>query len=143
MYEEAVVNLICGDRCGVPVPGNSPRRRCGDRGAQVVLAKIYKDPALLARVQEERAQIRDMLLARGRAFEDAAAEAGLEMVPFDAGFFASVPCENPDGVAARLEEEGIFTIPLNMGIRVSIASLQEDVCRRLPARIKAAIDAGK
>lgn len=114
-----------------------------NRSAQVVLAKIYEDPELLARVQEERAEIRDMLIARGRAFEAAAAEVGLEMVPFDAGFFASVPCDDPEAVAARLEEEGIFFVPLNMGVRISIASIPEDVCRRLPARIKAAIDAVK
>lgn len=114
-----------------------------NRSAQVVLAKIYEDPELLARVQEERAEIRDMLIARGRAFEAAAAEVGLEMVPFDAGFFASVPCDDPEAVAARLEEEGIFFIPLNMGVRISIASIPEDVCRRLPARIKAVIDAVK
>ena len=31
-----------------------------------------------------------------------------EMVPFDAGFFASVPMPNPDEVAAELEKENIF-----------------------------------
>ena len=109
------------------------------RASQVILSKIYADPALLARVQEERAGFRDMLLRRGRAFEAAAAKAGLTIVPFDAGFFASVPCENPDAVGAKLEKEGIFTIPLTMGIRISIASIPEETCRRLPARILEAI----
>ena len=110
------------------------------RAPQVMLSKIYEDPALLARIQEERAGFRDMLLRRGKAFEAAAKEAGLEIVPFDAGFFASVPCENPDAVGAELEKEGIFTIPLTMGIRISIASITEADCRRLPARILAAIE---
>ena len=109
------------------------------RAPQMMLAKIYSDPALLARVQEERAGFRDMLLRRGRAFEAAAKEVGLEIVPFDAGFFASVPCENPDEVGAELEKEGIFTIPLTKGIRISIASIPADVCSRLPERILAAI----
>ena len=112
-----------------------------NRAPQVMLSKIYSDPALLARVQEERAGFRDMLLRRGRAFEAAAKEVGLEIVPFDAGFFASVPCSQPDAAAAELEKEGIFTIPLSMGIRVSIASITEETCKRLPARIKAAIEA--
>lgn len=110
------------------------------RAPQVMLSKIYDDPALLARIQEERAGFRDMLLRRGKAFEAAAKEAGLEIVPFDAGFFASVPCENPDAVGAELEKEGIFTIPLTMGVRISIASITEADCRRLPARILAAIE---
>ena len=110
------------------------------RAPQVMLSKIYDDPALLARIQEERAGFREMLLRRGKTFEAAAKEAGLAIVPFDAGFFASVPCENPDAVGAELEKEGIFTIPLTMGIRISIASITEADCRRLPARILAAIE---
>ncbi len=109
------------------------------RAPQVILSKIYSDPELKARVFEERQACREMLLRRGRAFEKAAAECGLEMVPFDAGFFASIPCPNPDEVSARLEKEGIFMIPLAKGLRVSIASVSEDVCRMLPAKVKAAM----
>lgn len=110
------------------------------RAPQVILAKIYADPELKAKVYEERKQHRDMLIARAKAFEAAAAECGLVTVPFDTGFFVSIPCTNADEVCARLEEEGIFLIPLAKGIRVSIASVPEDICRMLPARIKAAMD---
>ena len=65
----------------------------------------------------------------------AAEEVGLEIVPFDAGFFASVPCDNPDEISAKLEKEGIFLVPLAKGIRVSIASISEEKCRMIPARI--------
>ncbi|MFR8072322.1 MAG: aminotransferase class I/II-fold pyridoxal phosphate-dependent enzyme, partial [Anaerovoracaceae bacterium] len=80
----------------------------GTKAAQVLLAKIYADDKLLARVSEERARYRDMLLARGRAFEEEAAKVGLEMVPFDAGFFASITCSDPDGISAQLEKQGLF-----------------------------------
>ena len=109
------------------------------RAPQVILSKIYGDPELKAKVFEERQGYREMLLRRGRAFEKAAADCGLEMVPFDAGFFASIPCCNPDEVAARLEKEGIFLVPLAKGLRVSVASVSEEVCRMLPARILAAM----
>ena len=109
------------------------------RAPQVILSKIYSDPELKAKVFEERQGYREMLLRRGRAFEKAAAECGLEMVPFDAGFFASIPCSNPDEIASRLEKEGIFLVPLAKGLRVSVASVSEEVCRRLPARILAAM----
>ena len=109
------------------------------RAPQVILSKIYSDPELKAKVFEESQGYREMLLRRGRAFEKAAAECGLEMVPFDAGFFASIPCSNPDEVAARLEKEGIFLVPLAKGLRVSVASVSEEVCCRLPARILAAM----
>ena len=81
-----------------------------------------------------------LVICKPEAFEEAADECGLEMVPFDAGFFASIPCQNPDQVAARLEKEGIFLVPLAKGLRVSIASVSEEVCRMLPAKILAAME---
>ena len=107
--------------------------------AQVILTKIYSDPELLKEVSRERAYYRNMLLARGRAFEEEANKIGLEIVPFDAGFFASVPCDDPEAVSAKLEKQGLFTIPLAKGVRVSIASVSEEKCRRIPAMIKAAM----
>lgn len=110
------------------------------KAPQIILSKIYADPELRERVYEERKAHRDMLIRRAKAFETAAAECGLETVPFDTGFFVSLPCPNPDEVAGRLEDEGIFIIPLAKGLRVSIASVPEDICRRLPARIKEAMN---
>lgn len=106
-----------------------------NRAAQETIARIYADQELLDKVTIERKGYRDMLLKRGRAFEAAADEAGLQIVPFDAGFFVSIPCDNPDEVSAELEKEGIFLVPLAKGLRVSIASVPEEKCRMLPARI--------
>lgn len=111
-----------------------------NRGPQEVLARIYADPELKRRVDEERAVFREMLLRRGKAFENSAKEAGLEMVPFDAGFFCSIPSDDPESVTSELEKEGIFLVPLAAGVRVSIASISEEKCAILPARIKAAIE---
>ena len=107
--------------------------------AQVILSKIYSDPELLGKVGKERAHYRDMLLARGRAFEEEARLLGLETVPFDAGFFLSIPCDNPDEISAKLEQQDVFIVPLAKGLRVSVASISEEKCRRLPALIKAAM----
>ena len=111
------------------------------RAAQSVMARIYADEELAARVTKERAEIRDMLLRRGKAFEEEAKKVGLVTVPFDAGFFVSIPCDDPDAVASKLEEKGIFTVPLAKGVRVSVASVSEEKCRVLPAEIKNAMDA--
>lgn len=107
--------------------------------AQVILAKIYADEELLTRVNEERAGYREMLIRRGKAFEEEAAKAGLEIVPFDAGFFASIPCDNPDEISKKLEMEGLFIVPLAKGLRVSVASVSEDACRKIPAMVKKAM----
>jgi len=109
------------------------------KAGQSVIANIFADEELLAKVTEERKEIRDLLLRRGRAFEEEAAKVGLEIVPFDAGFFASIPCANPEAACAKLEKEGIFLVPLAKGIRVSVASISEEKCRMIPARIVAAM----
>ena len=109
---------------------NSPR------GPQEVIAKIYSDSELLAKVDEERKEFRDMLLARGKAFEEEANKVKLKIVPFRAGFFVSIPCENPDAVSAKLEESDVYCVPMDKGVRVSIASISETKCRKLPAIIK-------
>lgn len=107
--------------------------------AQVVLSRVYSDEALLKKVSDERAGYREMLLRRGRAFEEEAKKEGLDMVPFDAGFFISIPCENPDEVSRELEKEGLFIVPLAKGLRVSAASISEAACRKIPAMIKKAM----
>ena len=110
------------------------------RAPQEVIERIYADESLLAEVEAERANAREMLLARGRAFEEEAAKCGLKTVPFSAGFFVTVPCSEPDRLCEKLNGKNVFLIPFDGGVRVSIAASSEEKCRRLPALIKAAMD---
>ena len=112
---------------------NSPK------AGQVVMEKVFSDDDLLAEVRRERAEIRDLLIRRGRAFEEAAKEVGLDILPFDNGFFATIPCNNAKAVSMKLEEQGIFLVPLAKGLRVSIASISEEKCRMIPGKIMAAM----
>lgn len=106
-----------------------------NRAAMATLSSIYADEELLAKVTLERQGYCKMLVQRGKAFQKAANEVGLEIVPFDAGFFVSIPCENPDAAGEALQKEGIFAVPLGKGLRVSVASISEEVCKKLPASI--------
>ena len=112
------------------------------RIAQVILSRIYNDPELLEKVNSERKKYRDMLADRGRAFGEAAAECGLKIVPYDAGFLVSVPCDDPDAASRMLEEQDVYLVPLAKGIRVSVASIPESACRKIPPLIKEAIEKG-
>lgn len=112
-----------------------------NRLPMTILTKIYEDADLLKKVDEEREIYRNLLLERGSTFEREAKKIGLEMVPFYGGFFATVPCENSGTVAQRLQEEGIFLIPLEKGLRISLASVSKARCEMLPAKILAAIKA--
>lgn len=108
---------------------NSPK------AAQSIITKIFADESLHKEVSTERAEIRNLLLRRGKAFEEECEKIGLVSVPFDAGFFVAIPCEDPVELCKELEDEDIFLIPHSRGIRVSVASISEEKCRVLPEKI--------
>lgn len=109
---------------------NSPR------APQIVIEKIYNDNDMMRRVDKERAKYREILKRRGKAFEEEAAALRLQMVPFRSGFFITIPYNNPALLCQALEKKGVFLIEQNQGVRVSVASISEDKCRKLPAIIK-------
>ncbi len=110
------------------------------RAAQELLAKVHRDPVLIKKIQDERDSFREMLLERGRAFEKAAKECGLPMVPFDGGFFASVPTDKPELLVDELMKEGIFLVPLGKGVRIAVSAVPIEKLKILPARIKAVME---
>lgn len=111
----------------------------GNRAAMKVLANIVEDPALMAKVTEEREHYLQILRRRGAIFMEEAEKAGLTACPYDSGFFITIPCEKPEAAGELLQEMDIFCIPMGGGIRVSVASNTEAECRVMPAKIKEAI----
>lgn len=111
-----------------------------NRAAMATLSNIYADEELLKKVTTERQKYCKMLVQRGKTFQKVANEIGLKIVPFDAGFFVTVPCENAEAVGLELQKQGIFTVPLGKGLRVSVACLSEEICKKLPAAMLAAIN---
>lgn len=108
----------------------------GTRGAMHALADAYADENFLGEIEKEREFFRELLDRRNNAFIEAAKEADLKTVPFTAGFFVSIPCDDPMAVAAKLKEENLFVIPLQKGLRFAPCAVSEDKCRRAPAIIK-------
>lgn len=107
----------------------------GTRASMVVLSRIFANETLLAKVTEERHKYLALLTKRGTAFMTAAKNCGLKTCPFDSGFFITIPCENPDQVGEKLQESNIFSIPIGAGIRISIASISEEACAKIPSII--------
>lgn len=113
----------------------------GTRSAMVAMQRLFEDPVLLRKLNEERSKYSNMLLSRGQAFVKAAKDAKLELIPFRAGFFLIVPCDDPDSVSEELQKDGIFAVPFGgRGLRVSVASVPEKMCSAMPAKMAAAIE---
>ena len=108
-----------------------------------VLAKIFEDKALRAKVDAERTHWMEVLAERGGVFMKAAEEAGLTACPYDSGFFITIPCDHAEEAGKRLQDFNIFAIPMGRGIRVSVASNTVEECKQMPAKIKQAIDESK
>lgn len=94
-----------------------------NRPCMATLAKIYSDPELLSKVETERDYYYQMIKARADLFTQEAQECGLKMLPYVAGFFISIPSDNPEAVCNKLHEDNIFAVPLAAGVRIAVCAV--------------------
>ncbi len=106
-----------------------------------LVVKIINDPELKKSFEEELEQSRKTLIDRANSFLDESKKCGLVTLPFDCGFFVTIPCNNPEKVYDYLVKKKIHIIPMGKVVRVTLSAIPLDVCKRLPKIIKEAIDA--
>lgn len=111
-----------------------------NRSAQYTLQAINNDLALKARLNSERDGFYQSIRGRADVFMKEAAECGLEMLPYRAGFFLTIPAKNTDAVCERLHDDYIFAVPLAGGIRIAICAIPQNKVYGMAAKIKQAID---
>lgn len=107
----------------------------GTRGPQRMLAQIMADETLKNKIAAEREAARKLLARRAELFLKEAEEVGLRILPYQAGFFITVPCKDSAGLAAKLAERKIFVIPLAKGIRFALSAVPT---RQIPGLATAA-----
>lgn len=106
---------------------------CNHAG-MLAIGSILADPSLRARVDGERAQLVALLGERVSAFNAAASAKGLRYPRYEGGFFVSVFAEDPERVAARMRELGVFVVPIQGAVRVALCSTPaRDVARLVDA----------
>ena len=112
-----------------------------NRPAMRTLATIYSDKELLEKVCAERDYYYQMIKARADLFTQEAAECGLPMLPYVAGFFLSIPSTNPDAVCDKLHEDNIFAVPLAAGVRIAVCAVPLKKIKGMAAKVNAALQA--
>lgn len=112
-----------------------------NRPAMRTLAAIYSDPALLADVCAERDHYYQMIKARADLFTKEAAECGLPMLPYVAGFFLSIPAKNPEAICEKLHDDNIFAVPLAAGVRIAVCAVPLKKIKGMAAKVNAAMQA--
>ena len=112
----------------------------GTRGAQKLLANVYGDPELLKKVEAERTMFKDLMFERAQAFVAEAEAVGLDIFPYRAGFFITIPCENAAKVSEELTKDYLFLLPMAKGLRFAACAVSVEKCRQSARLIKKAID---
>jgi len=111
----------------------------GTRSAMRILTEIFKDHNLQMKIEGERFHFKRILEERANAFITQSKKIGLEICPYKAGFFSTVPCNNPVEIAEKLKKENIFVVPLGKGIRFALCSVSKDKCEKAPIKLLKAI----
>ena len=111
------------------------------RGGMACLVRIWEDPDLRRQWKEEQQQYYRLIQERAAIFVREAKECGLPMLPYQAGFFLSIPSPDSAAVCARLHEDHVYLVPLKAGVRVAVCSIPKAKMVGLAAKIKAAMEA--
>ena len=107
-----------------------------NRACMHLLVNVYSNPETLKRVEEERNFYYKMTKARADVFMKEAKECDLEIIPYKAGFFISIPSKQPDAVCEKLHANHVFIVPLAAGIRVAVCAIPLKQMPGLAAKIK-------
>jgi aromatic-amino-acid transaminase len=108
-----------------------------------LVTKVFSDDNLRKSFETELEESRETLIKRANAFLDESKKCGLKTLPFDCGFFVTIPCNNPEAAYEYLVKKKIHIIPMGKVLRVTISAIPLKDCIRLPKLIKEAIDATK
>ena len=110
------------------------------RAAMRTLAGIYKDKTLLEQVDQERRQYAALLQQRADLFVTEAKAAGLKFLPYTAGFFITIPTDNPVAVSNILRESNIYVVPMAKGIRIAVCAVPVNKIRGLAVKVAEAFN---
>ena len=111
----------------------------GTRGPQRLLADVYKNPELKAKIDVERAFFSDLMKQRADIFLKEAREVGLKTLPYSTGFFITVPAPDPRAVTGKLVLDNIYALHLKKGVRFAICSIPSHKIPGLAAKTKEAL----
>ncbi|MDE7101066.1 MAG: aminotransferase class I/II-fold pyridoxal phosphate-dependent enzyme, partial [Anaeroplasmataceae bacterium] len=73
--------------------------------------------------KEELESARALLIARANAFLKESKKVGLKHYPYECGFFVKIPCEQPSVIYETLKKKGLYVLPLERGIRLTLSSI--------------------
>ncbi|MDL2281015.1 aminotransferase class I/II-fold pyridoxal phosphate-dependent enzyme [Selenomonadales bacterium OttesenSCG-928-I06] len=107
-----------------------------NRACMNLLSIIHKDPALLAQVDAERNGYYQIIKERANVFVEESKEVGLEIFPYSAGFFLSIPTNKSEEICEKLHDYNIYAVPLEAGVRLAPCATPVRKMKGIAAKIK-------
>ncbi|QDU83627.1 Aromatic-amino-acid aminotransferase [Planctomycetes bacterium Pla163] len=95
---------------------------CNHLGMSGVADALIR-PELRARLESERGDLRALLDARVKVFNEHASGTSLRYPRYEGGFFVSCFTSDPHAVAQRCKAQGLFLVPLQGAVRVALCSV--------------------
>lgn len=109
-------------------------------GGMECFIRIWEDPELRRSWKEEQQSYYRLIQERAEIFVKEAKEAGLPMLPYQAGFFLSIPSPDSQAVCEILKKDHIYLVPLKAGVRVAVCAIPKAKMHGIAAKIKAAME---
>ena len=105
-----------------------------------LISKVILDDDKKKAFENELEEARSILVKRAETFIEASKEVGLKTLPFNCGFFITIPCDNAEEVYKKLVNKKIHIIPMGNVLRVTISAITISDCKYLPKMIKEAME---
>ena len=104
-----------------------------------VLLRMTENPVAQASLAEEHRHWSAVLEARATALGAALRAEGLAAAPWQGGFFVTIEVHDPLGVCQRLQDQGVFVVPIPEGLRVGVCGLKTSDAPRFAAALRVAL----
>lgn len=105
--------------------------------AMDAIADALGNEETFMKIKSEVKANRDILFSRSAVFIKEAKEVGLTYLPYKAGFFVSIPCDDAVSVCQKLQGQDIFLAPVSTDcLRVALSSIPTSKVPGLALKIK-------
>jgi len=93
------------------------------RIAQYTVSTMHADEQSGAAWAGERDRLRDLLVTRRNALNEACSKLGVPLNPTMDGFFAWIESEDPEALAEACAEQDVYLVPLTGGVRIGLCAV--------------------
>jgi len=93
------------------------------RIAQYTVSTMHADEQSGAAWAEERDRLRELLVTRRNALNEACFELGVPLNPTMDGFFAWIESDDPAALAEACADQDVYLVPLTGGVRIGLCAV--------------------